>query len=117
VTLAIARRSFLPGEEGEWVDGKRRELQDILVRALDFYVEICLHTGQAALAAQTASEALSLEPFRETGYRQLMRVHAASGNRAEALRVYQRCRELLADEMGVDPSPETEALYLELLRG
>jgi DNA-binding SARP family transcriptional activator len=117
VTLAIAQRPFLPGEEGEWVEGKRRELQDLLVRALDCYVEVCLHTGQAALAAQMASQAVSLEPFRETGYRQLMRVHAASGNRAEALRVYQRCRELLADEMGVDPSPETEALYLELLRG
>jgi DNA-binding SARP family transcriptional activator len=117
VTLAIARRPFLPGEEGEWVEGKRRELHDMLVSALDCYVEICLRTSQAALAAQMASQAVSLEPFRETGYRQLMRVHAASGNRAEALRVYQRCRELLADELGVDPSPETEALYLELLRG
>ena len=44
-----------------------------------------------------------------------MRSHAAQGNRAEALRVYQQCRQLLADELGIDPSPETEALYLELL--
>ena len=117
VTLAIAQRPFLPGEEGEWIEGKRRELQDMLVSALDCYVEICLRTAQAAQAAQMAIQAVSLEPFRETGYRQLMRVHAASGNRAEALRVYQRCQELLADQLGVDPSPETEALYLELLRG
>jgi DNA-binding SARP family transcriptional activator len=63
-----------------------------------------------------AEEAVALEPFRETGYRQLMRAHAAGGNRAEALRAFQRCRALLADELGVDPSPETEAAYLQLLR-
>ena len=38
------------------------------------------------------------------------------GYRAEALRVYHRCRALLGEELGIDPSPETESLYLELLR-
>jgi pentatricopeptide repeat protein len=63
-----------------------------------------------------AEEALRLEPFRESTYRTLMRAHAAAGNRAEALRVYQRCRDLLAEELGVDPSGETEGLYLGMLR-
>jgi len=45
-----------------------------------------------------------------------MRAHAALGNRAEALRTYHWCRELMADELGVSPSPETEAVYLEVLR-
>lgn len=54
--------------------------------------------------------------FRESGYQQLMRAHAALGNRAEALRTYHWCRELMADELGVSPSPETEAVYLEVLR-
>ena len=45
-----------------------------------------------------------------------MRVHAALGNRAEALRVYGRCRRRLTDELGVDPSPQTEAVYMERLR-
>ena len=115
VALAIARRPFLLGEDGEWVAMKRRELQDLLLRSLDCYVEICLHTGQGSLAVEMAGQAVSLEPFRETGYQHLMTAHAASGNRAEALRVYGRCRELLSEELGVDPSPETEALYLELL--
>ncbi len=38
-----------------------------------------------------------------------------AGNRAEALRVYQRLRRVLADELGIDPSPETETAYLDLL--
>ena len=76
---------------------------------------ICLHIGQGSLAVEMAGQAVSLEPFRETGYRRLMSAHAAACNRADALRVYGRCRELLSEELGVDPSTETEALYLELL--
>jgi hypothetical protein len=45
-----------------------------------------------------------------------MAAHAAAGNRAEALRVYERCRQLLATELGAYPSPETESIYRELLR-
>ena len=116
VALTIARRPFLLGEDGEWVDLKRREIQDLLLRALDCYVEICLRSGQGALAVQMAAQTVSLEPYRETSYHRLMAAHAAVGNRAEALRVYHRCRALLGEELGIEPSPETETLYLELLR-
>jgi hypothetical protein len=44
-----------------------------------------------------------------------MRAHAAAGNHAEALRVYERCRRFLADELGAYPSPETDALNRRLL--
>lgn len=59
---------------------------------------------------------MALEPFREAGYRLLMRVQAGAGDRASALRVYERCRSLLSEEMGADPSPETQRPYLEILR-
>ena len=45
-----------------------------------------------------------------------MRLHADMGNRAEALRVFGRCRELLRDELGADPSKETEEAFLAILR-
>ncbi len=116
VALAIGRRPFLPGEDGDWAEGKRRELRDLQIRAMDCYAEIGLRTGEATLTVQMAGEAVMLEPFRERGYQQLMQAHVRLGNRAEALQVYQRCRELLSRELGIDPSPETEALYLEILR-
>ncbi|MGH9153124.1 MAG: bacterial transcriptional activator domain-containing protein [Acidimicrobiales bacterium] len=45
-----------------------------------------------------------------------MGVHAVAGNRAEALRTYQRCRTVLAEELGVPPSAETEAVYTAIVQ-
>jgi SARP family transcriptional regulator, regulator of embCAB operon len=45
-----------------------------------------------------------------------MTAHFTTGNRAEALRAYERCRVLLAEELGVGPSPATEEVYLKILR-
>jgi len=55
------------------------------------------------------------KPFRETGHVNLMRGLAAHGDRAEALRVYGRWRETLADELGADPSDAIEPYFLEPL--
>jgi alpha-glucoside transport system substrate-binding protein len=112
---SLTRRPFLPGETGVWVEEKRRELGDVRVRALTTLADASLRSGDARAAAGFAEQILALEPFRETGYRRLMEAHAAGGNRAEALRVYERCRRLLAEELGAYPSPETDAIYRALL--
>jgi DNA-binding SARP family transcriptional activator len=44
----------------------------------------------------------------------LDKVWAMLGNRAEVRRVYERCRTLLREEVGLDPLPELEALYQTL---
>jgi YVTN family beta-propeller protein len=112
----LARRTFLPGEHGLWVEEKRRALHELLVRSIECLAEACLEAGEAGEAVVQAEEVTTLEPFRESGYRLLMRAHSAAGNNGEALRVYERCRVLLADELGAYPSPETEQIYLEILR-
>ena len=113
---ALARRSFLPGEDGVWIEEKRRELGELLVRALECLADASLAAGDAREAVRHAEELTALEPYREGGYRRLMQAHAAGGDSAEALRVYERCRRLLADELGAYPSPETQSIYRELLR-
>ena len=116
VAYQISRRSFLMGEEGPWVTLKRAELRDVLVRANECLSEPSIWSAEPEYAARHATEAVNLEPFRETSYQLLMRAHAAVGNRAEALRVYERCRCLLSEELGVSPSSQTEAVYLDILR-
>ena len=75
-----------------------------------------LATGQVGDAAAHATEALRADPFDEAALRTLMRAHVAAGRPASALAEFARVRELLADELGVDPAPETRALHEELLR-
>jgi DNA-binding SARP family transcriptional activator len=116
VPYYVAQRPFLAGEEGPWASRQRAALRGLFVRATECVGLGWLANGEPGLAAKLAAEVVALEPFRETGYQLLMRAHAAAGNRAEALRVYARCRALLADELGVPPSPETEAVYLVVLR-
>jgi len=112
---SVTRIPFLPGDDGPWVEEKRRELAEVRVRALSALAEASLRTEKAADAVRWAELAVEAEPFRESGYRRLMEAQVATGNRGEALRVYERCRRLLAEELGAYPSPETESIYRNLL--
>lgn len=111
VACTILRREFLPGEEGAWIDRRREELRRARLRALDCLAQIHAETGEQALALRAAEEAVELEPFRETGYRRLMLLHDAAGNRAEAVRVYGRLVALLAAELSTQPGPDTRRVF------
>jgi hypothetical protein len=112
----LTRLPLLAGEEGAWLERKRRELAGVRAGALECLTEACLRSGQFAEAAKWSEQAVALEPYRESGYRRLMREHVAAGDGAQALRVYEKCRRLLADELGAYPSSGTEALFGELLQ-
>lgn len=114
--VIIARRPFLPGEDAPWIESRRVRLRSLLVRGLHILSHITDANGEHALAVQYATEIIELEPFQETGYRHLMQMHAGMGNRGEALRVFGKCRELFRDELGADPSAETERVFLSILR-
>src|SRR5215210_2668817 len=66
-------------------------------------------------AVDLAERSLGADPLSERGYRALMRGYRGLGETSRALQVYERCRRTLADEVGADPSPSTQALHLELL--
>ncbi len=113
--VVITRRPFLSGETGPWVEAQRGRQHRQLIRALECMARSWLATGEPLLAVEAASEAVSLDGLREASYHLLMRAYDASGNRPEAIKTYHRLRERLVDELGSDPSRETEALFLELL--
>lgn len=115
IAYQISRRPFLPGEEGPWVDGEREKLGTIFVRSCESLADCYIWNGEPSRAIEVAKLVVAREPFRETAYQLLMRAHAAAGNRAEALWVYEKCRKLIAEELGADPSPATKAVYLQVL--
>jgi DNA-binding SARP family transcriptional activator len=116
VAVVISRRPFLPDVEAPWIQSQRTALKTLQMRALQCLVTVSSSHGEPLLAIQHAGEMVELDPFKETAYQLLMKMHAAAGDRAEALRVFAKCRELLRDELGVSPSPQTEAVYLDILR-
>ncbi|MFD7898145.1 BTAD domain-containing putative transcriptional regulator [Streptomyces sp. NPDC059568] len=110
------RGSFLPAHEGEWVNSVRERLDELRLSALETASLASSALGDEHHALRYAEEAVRRAPFRESAYRCRMAAHRTAGNRAEALRTYQQLREVLAEELGIDPAPESEAAYLELLR-
>lgn len=114
ITSNICRRPFLPDCDGPWVESQRDRLVRQRVRALECHTRMWLTSGEATLAVETAIEAITLDPFRESAYRLLMQAYATSGNPAEAARTYQRLQTLLLVELSATPSSETEALYHQL---
>ncbi|MDO8188872.1 BTAD domain-containing putative transcriptional regulator, partial [Conexibacter sp. CPCC 205706] len=117
--LAIAEAGFLPEQEEDWTAGPRELVQTLRLDALECEANAAVLLGGAPLAAgeQAARIAVVLAPLRESAHAALMRVLAARGNTAEALRVYEQLRRLLMEELGVAPSPELRALHERLLGG
>jgi len=112
---AIAGRPLLPGHEGPWVEDRRAALRQVLIDGLEMQADVHLAAGSGQAAVGPARDLVALEPFRDSAHERLLRARAAAGDRGEALRVYDRYRRALAEELGVGPSPELEAAYLELL--
>jgi DNA-binding SARP family transcriptional activator len=115
VAYHICKRPFLPGETGAWATRQREQLALSFARAGECLADIYIWNGEASVAVDVAKQVVAAQPFRETAYQILMRAHAAAGNRAEALWVYEQCRKLISDELGVAPSAKTSAVYLEIL--
>jgi DNA-binding SARP family transcriptional activator len=118
VAMFIAGRTFLPGDDAEWIDDARRRLGELHLRALEAYAQAGLGIGGTELAAavRTGRELTRREPYRETGYRVLMEALVNEGNAAEALCIFDELRTRLRDDLGVAPSPRTQALHRHLLR-
>lgn len=116
VVISITRRPFIQDQEAGWIQTLRVMLRTLLTRGLECLAAVSQFTGESSLALQYTTEVLKLEPFREITYQQLMRLHATMGNNAEALRVFEQCRRLLREELGASPSPQTEAVFLKILR-
>lgn len=112
---ASLRRPFLPDHDGDWAAGVRAHLGEQLLSALEVISQAAGALGDASGALAAADEAIARAPLRESAHRCRMAAYASGGNRSEALRAYHHLRGLLAEELGVDPAPETEAAYLDLL--
>jgi SARP family transcriptional regulator, regulator of embCAB operon len=117
VASQVAGRPLLQGYDRPWLDEWRRRLDDVRLRGLECFATASFGLGGPTLAqaADSARRLIELAPFRETGHLILMEALERGGNAAEALRVYDRLRLLLRDELGTAPSPPVQKVYRRLL--
>lgn len=113
---ALHRDEFLAGIHvpadlfSHWLAAERERWSSL---RLDLQGRLSLaqaEAGRLEEAAASARVVTELDPLGESGYRLLMRLLARSGQRAAALKQYERCREILQQELGVAPEAETVQL-------
>lgn len=98
----------------EWRERERERIRPLVVHVAAQLVTRYEERRELPAAIAIARRLLALEPWNEAGHRQLIRLLARDGQRTAALAQYATCRRILADELGAEPEPETEALYRRL---
>jgi predicted ATPase/DNA-binding SARP family transcriptional activator len=120
--VALYRGPFLagatlPGSPAfeDWLFWTREQLQRTVMGALRRLVMLYLQADRHEAAQAAARRQVQLEPLDEVAHRQLMVALALGGERSAALIQYERCHQMLVQELHVEPTQETEAL-VEMIR-
>jgi DNA-binding SARP family transcriptional activator len=114
--IAFLSVDLLPDWYEDWVLSETEEWRQLRLHALDVLAGLLVTVGRFGDASAAALAAIHAEPLRESAHATLISVHLAEGNRAEALRAFERYRVLLQAELGLEPSPRLAELVADLQR-
>jgi DNA-binding SARP family transcriptional activator/DNA-binding HxlR family transcriptional regulator len=109
-SVAILSSELLPDWYDDWVIAEAEEWRQVRMNALEALASALTERGRLAEAAAAARAAMKVEPLRESAHATLIRVHLAEGNQSEALRVFDRYRQLLSSALGLEPTERLSAL-------
>jgi DNA-binding SARP family transcriptional activator len=101
----------------EWATAERSRLLSAYVELANRLADLYAERGDHASAIRICNRVLARDSWNEESARRKMRSYATSGNPSLALRAFKSCQDELARELGTAPSPETRALYEEILSG
>lgn len=109
------RGHFLEGDSASWALAFRERLRSHFLKMSERLGAFLEQEGDWSAAIDCYHRVIEIEPVAESFYRRLMTCHAQLGQRAEALSVFQRCRQTLLTYLGVSPTKETQTLYQRLI--
>lgn len=116
--VRLYRGKFLAGfsladsaQFDDWVLLQRERLERCQIWALEWLTRHYNKAGNVESALAFARRWVEVDPWQESAQRELMWTLAASGRRLAALAQYERCQQLLREELGVEPEPKTTRLY------
>ncbi len=99
----------------DWSFIRRGQLSQVYLTMCTALAEYYLEAGRYEHAMRWIGAILKENRCDEAAHRQLMRAYAAQGRRSDALRQYQLCARILAEELGAQPMPETISLFQAIL--
>ncbi|WSN60728.1 AfsR family transcriptional regulator [Streptomyces sp. NBC_01005] len=114
--LALWRGPVLSGSGGPVIEAASTSIEERRLTAAEQLFELHLALGESAELVVELRELVQQHPLRESLRGQLMIALYRSGRQAEALDEYGKVRELLAEELGIDPGPNLTKLYEGILR-
>ncbi|MDQ3677047.1 MAG: AAA family ATPase [Actinomycetota bacterium] len=113
--VALYAGELLPGCYDDWIVPERERLRQGFLKAAERLTELLELERDYRGALPWARRLLDHDPLSDGACRRLMRLHALSGDRAGALRVYHGCATALARELGIEPTAATQQAYERLL--
>ncbi|PWH13359.1 MAG: transcriptional regulator [Anaerolineae bacterium] len=115
--VALYQGEYLPDALYEpWAAEERERLAALFLETADHLVEAMLQQSRYAEAIELAQRVLAQDNCWERAYRHLMIAYHKLGDRGQVGRTYQRCVQVLREELDVSPAPETRALYENLVK-
>jgi len=114
--VELYRGDFLPGHYEPWVVAEQDRLEQRYLEVLSTIVAVAKEQGAFEDALVYAKRLTNQDPLREDGHREVMRLSMLLGRTNEAIRQYERCREVLAEELGAEPSAATRQLNERIVR-
>jgi LuxR family transcriptional regulator, maltose regulon positive regulatory protein len=112
---ALYRGEFMSGCYDEWAEEQRTYYREMYLRLLEILAATAQKSEEWGRSLQLAQQILREDPFREDVHCRVMRAHAALNNRVAVREQYETLRKLLRKELGVEPAPETQKVYRELV--
>ena len=113
--ISLYQGHYLPTLDAEWVITDRERYQTMFTSAAEELALLYLEQRSLDEAFDCAQKALNFNPYYEPLHRILMQVFAARGDRPSVLRQFEKCQNLLLNEIGAPPSEQTIQLYQKLL--
>lgn len=112
--VSLYQSSLLPDFYDDWIAPERERLRILYLETLLQLAQQARSESKYARAIELARHVLLTDPASEKAHQHLMFCFAATGNRATALKQYDDCKRVLRDELNVEPSTETTALYRKI---
>jgi DNA-binding SARP family transcriptional activator len=115
---SLYRRPFLMEDlYADWSFSRREQLRQIRREMCSALATHYLETRSYEQASRWGTVIIEENRCDEGAYQQLMRIYALEGRRNAALQLFQRCQQVLLEELSMQPLLETVALYQAIIRG